>query len=311
MGDIKEVYEGVYCLTWPLEGWGISVSSTLVVISGHAIIVDTFSAPRYMEPFVGLLKDLEQRRHNVSRPDSPSGDFSASLREIKDISVIYTHSDWDHCLGTSALFDQFGGSHDITIISHQIARDYLRSRTLLDVEKVRESYPHVVEDARIRMPDITFSERMNLYIGELPQSQNESHIITLELSHIGGHTRDSIACYIPEYEILIAGDLVEEPIPSVGDPSGLGCWIHFLKVAANRVKLVIPSHGNPQGPGILARNAEYLESLVDRDWNDKVPDIGGIFDCGLGVCEQDTIRTYTAIHEANAEIVKGWKMSNS
>jgi len=291
VGDIKEVYEGVYCLTWPLEGWGISVSSTLVVIPGHAIFVDTFSAPRYMEPFVGLLKDLEQRKH--------------------DILVIYTHGDWDHCLGTSALFDQFGGSCDITIVSHQIARDYLRSRTPLDVEKVRESYPHVVEDARIRMPDITFSERMNLYIGELPQSQNESHIITLELSHIGGHTRDSIACYIPEYEILIAGDLVEEPIPSVGDPSGLGCWINFLKVAANRVKLVIPSHGNPQGPGILARNAEYLESLVDRDWNDKVPDIGGIFDCGLGVCEQDTIRTYTAIHEANAEIVKGWKMSNS
>ena len=291
MGDIKEVYEGVYCLTWPLEGWGISVSSTLVVIPGHAIFVDTFSSPRYMEPFVGLLRDLEQRKH--------------------DILVIYTHGDWDHCLGTSALFDQFGGSCDITIVSHEIARDYLRSRTPLDVEKVRESYPHVVEDARIRMPDITFSERMNLYIGELPQPQNESHIITLELSHIGGHTRDSIACYIPEYEILIAGDLVEEPIPSVGDPSGLGCWINFLKVAANRVKLVIPSHGNPQGPGILARNAEYLESLVDRDWNDKVPDIGGIFDCGLGVCEQDTIRTYTAIHEANAEIVKGWKMSNS
>ncbi len=290
MGDIKEVYEGVYCLTWPLEGWGISVSSTLVVIPGHAIFVDTFSAPRYMEPFVGLLKDLEQRKH--------------------DILVIYTHGDWDHCLGTSALFDQFGGSCDITIVSHQIARDYLRSRTPLDVEKVRESYPHLVEDARIRMPDITFSERMNFYIGELPQPQNENQIITFELSHIGGHTQDSIACYIPEYEILIAGDLVEEPIPSVGDPMGLGCWIDFLKVAAQRAKLVIPSHGRPQGPAILARNAEYLESLAHWHWNEKVPDIGDIVDCGLSVCEEDTIRTYTAIHEANVDIVKKWKMSN-
>lgn len=301
MGDIKEVYEGVYCLTWPLDGWGISVSSTLVVIPGHAIFVDTFSAPRYMEPFVRLLKGVERRKHDISEPD---------IGEIEDILVIYTHGDWDHCLGTSALFDQFGGSCDITIVSHQIARDYLRSRTLLDVEKVRESYPHVVEDARIRMPDITFSERMNLYIRELSQTQNENQIITFELSHIGGHTHDSIACYIPEYEILIAGDLVEEPIPSVGDPVGLSCWIDFLKVSAERAKLVIPSHGRPQGPAILARNAEYLESLARWHWNEKVPDIGGIFDCGLGVHEQDTIRTYSAIHEANLEIVKKWKMSS-
>jgi len=314
VNEIREVCEDVYCLTWPLEGYGMNVSSTLVLISGHCIIVDTFSAPHYMEPFVRLLKGLEHENDvssvngSVKRFSEPSeGSSVASTRTLKDISIIYTHGDWDHCLGTSPLVEQFGDSCRIDIVSHDLTRTHLSSRIAEDIEKVRKSYPSLVRNARVCLPNVTFSERMNLYFEQSCGSGKKA--VTLQLVHIGGHTQDSIACYVPEYQMLIAGDLVEDPIPSIGDPSGLVDWIGFLEACAQRVKLVIPSHGRPQGPAILQRNAEYLKSLVSLPQGIGISETSLIPNWSSGVYQQDTIDTYDAIHAMNVEVVGKCKMS--
>ena len=49
--DISQVAQGIYCLTRPLEGYGMNVSSTLIAAAGQAVIIDTFASPRHLQPF--------------------------------------------------------------------------------------------------------------------------------------------------------------------------------------------------------------------------------------------------------------------
>lgn len=273
MGKIEEVCRNLYCLTWPLEGYGVSVSSTLIKFSHHVVIVDTFSAPHYLQPFVQLINDLE----------------------VRDIWVVYTHSDWDHCLGTRALWDAGGGSPHINIVSHDLTRSYLKTHNADDIESIREVHPELVRNTEVLLPNITFRDGMVLHFDE-PNSRFKDGT-SLEIIHVGGHTKDSIACYIPNYRVLVAGDLVEDPIPMVGEPSEVIKWTEFLEFYASCTDLVIPSHGRPQGPEILKRNAMYLEELMN------LPFISS----DVETCDSGLLQPYLDTHKHNIEIVRRWK----
>jgi len=315
--DISQVAQGIYCLTRPLEGYGMNVSSTLIAAAGQAVIIDTFASPRHLQPFAEFIETASELAAD-SRVAWATG-----------IWVVYTHSDWDHCLGTGAIEDAFGPAGVGRIVSHCLTRRRMEEQGTKDIQRLARVNPSLVEGARVVFPNITFSQKACLHLNREPLHRNSCHIAqaegdnqlaeahnfqgqasccTLELTHVGGHTPDSVTCYIPEQKVLVAGDLVEDPIPSVTDPSGLDKWIQCLEYYAEITGVVVPSHGEVQGPEILKRNARYLRSLkelAERPGKDAAPlcqvdpEASRIID-SLGPGQKES---YLGIHKGNVRVL--------
>ena len=163
--------------------------------------------------------------------------------------VVYTHADWDHCWGTAA----FPG---IPVIAHRAARERLQdAREAEELAQMCSQYPERFEGARLVVPEITFDSQLEVDAGG----------VTLRLEHVPGHTLDSIWVYLPELEVLLAGDAAEDPFPSLGVPGSLRGWARRLRQrSAQGVKQVVPAHGRVLGPGLLEQNADYIEWLLEE-----------------------------------------------
>lgn len=162
--------------------------------------------------------------------------------------VAYTHGDWDHCWGTGA----FPG---IPVIAHRTTRNRLLSdREKGELKQMCAEFPDRFAGAQIIPPDITFDTRMAVDAGG----------VTLRFEHVPGHTPDSIWIYLPEHEVLLAGDAAEDPFPTLGVPGALRVWAQRLRRRSDYgVQQVIPSHGRVMGPELLRQNADYIEWLLE------------------------------------------------
>jgi len=87
--------------------------------------------------------------------------------------------------------------------------------------------------------------------------------VTLELHHLPGHTRDCCVGFIPEWGVLLAGDVVETPLPVVEEDSPFDLWMAALEKWEReaRIKMVIPAHGPIGDRSLLTRNISYLRGL--------------------------------------------------
>lgn len=161
--------------------------------------------------------------------------------------VVYTHCDWDHCWGTAA----FPG---VPIIGQRLTREMLQAPAAAQLLAAKKhAHPHAFVGAAIILPDILFDQTLTIDAGD----------VTLALHHVPGHMPDAIVVHIPEYDLLLAGDVAEGPIPSFNTPGDLQKWAPALRRwAASGVKQVVPSHGAISGPELLVHNADYVETIL-------------------------------------------------
>jgi len=185
------------------------------------------------------------RRVLVDTLCSPA-DVAPFMEDRVDL-VIYTHGDWDHCWGTAA----FPG---VPVIGHALTRRRMQEPTEAALlEQFQAKHPDRFAGARIIPPVIAFTGELEVDAGG----------VTLRLEHVPGHTADSIWVYLPELEVLLAGDAAEDPFPSLGVPGSLRDWARQLRRrAAAGVRQVVPAHGRVMGPQLLVRNADYIEWLL-------------------------------------------------
>lgn len=162
--------------------------------------------------------------------------------------VVYTHSDWDHCWGTAA----FPG---VPVIAHRLTRERLAApEASAYLEEMRAKKPADFDGSRIVLPDLAFDNRLTLDAGGL----------TVDLYHLPGHTADSVVVHVPELGLLLAGDAVETPLPTLSEPGHIRAWARTLREwGRNGVKHVVPGHGRPGGPELLAENAAYIERILE------------------------------------------------
>lgn len=266
---LTRLCDEVFVATKDLTGFGGSVNASLFLFDDCAVVVDTLCSPRDMSGFFQLVSEARSQ-----------------------VTVVYTHADWDHCLGTSAFPSR-------TVIAHDAAVNRFLDEGQRELARIQVSNPVLVEGASIILPDLTFEAR---FAGNM-----------LEIFHLPGHTEDSSVVWIPNKGILAAGDAVEDGIPSVGNPKRLGEWAKALRDWGERALWVIPGHGEPQGPEICYRNARYLESLVnsirlntpfgiqtpDTSLNKLSPDTAAHLE-KMSVSEQDF---YREVHEDNVRRV--------
>ena len=155
--------------------------------------------------------------------------------------VVNTHWHFDHTFGNQAFREAYGA---LPIHAHENARDELEKWG----EKVRQRYDDSPDDphreeigaTEIVLPDHTFSSARVLDLGDR----------AVELVHPGrGHTSGDLVVRVPDADVLLAGDLVEESSPPFfNDDSWPMDWPLSLDIVlglSTADTLVVPGHGSP------------------------------------------------------------------
>lgn len=183
------------------------------------------------------------------------------------IGVVNTHEHFDHTFGNAELRTAYGV---IPIHAHETAAE----RTVAAGERIKALYasepedPHAdeVQATTIVPADHTFSSAAVLDLGDR----------LVELVHPGrGHTGGDLVVRVPDADVLLAGDLVEESAARNAVPGfGQDCypleWPWTLDIVlglSSSATVVVPGHGAPVDRDFVEdqRNAIGLVAEAIRD----------------------------------------------
>ena len=184
-------------------------------------------------------------------------------------AVVNTHEHFDHTFGNGAFCTAYG---DLPIHAHEAAAE----RTVSAGARIKAEYdepenridPHrdEVQATEIVPADTTFSSAVALDLGDR----------LVELVHPGrGHTAGDLVVRIPDADVLLAGDLVEESMARQGVPGfGDDCypfeWPLSLDIVLGLTtssSVVVPGHGAPVDRDFVEeqRNAIGVVAETIRD----------------------------------------------
>ncbi|WP_210650747.1 MBL fold metallo-hydrolase [Nocardioides sp. SYSU D00065] len=153
--------------------------------------------------------------------------------------LVNTHEHWDHHFGNATLVEQFG---ELPIHATEWARDHMRA----SAERTFEEYEQASDDPRreevlattLHLPTHTFSSAVQLDLGDR----------AVELIHPGrGHTAGDLVVRVPDADVLLGGDLIEESDPPfIGDDSWPLEWpatLDLVLTLMTDATVVVPGHG--------------------------------------------------------------------
>ncbi|WP_327041423.1 MBL fold metallo-hydrolase [Micromonospora ureilytica] len=211
-----EVADRVHVLAEPL----LRVNVTLVVGDDEALLVDTLSSA------------------------AQATEMAAAVRAVTDrpLTLVNTHHHYDHCFGNAVL----AGDPPRPVYAHELAAAALRE----EPERLRrEAY----EELRTEHPALAAE------LADTPLLV-PTHIVHVEtvldlggrrvlLRHPGrGHTEADLVVHVPDADVLVAGDLVEQSGPPAFEDSYPLQWpdavADLLRLTTART-VVIPGHGDP------------------------------------------------------------------
>ena len=155
------------------------------------------------------------------------------------VAVVNTHEHWDHTFGNASLREAFPG---VPIHAHEDAAPAMTAAGDRAKEQFAEhpDDPHAEEvlATRVVPADQTFSSAAVIDLGDR----------SVELVHPGrGHTGGDLVVVVPDADVALAGDLVEEPgPPSYGPDSFPLEWPATLDLVAGLLRpgsVIVPGHG--------------------------------------------------------------------
>ena len=130
----------------------------------------------------------------------------------RQLVVVYSHADWDHVWGTGGL------PAGIPIIAHASCRQRFDDDVPLYLAEYQRKTPGRWDEVTLVPPTITFADSLAIDLGG----------VTVELSHLPGHTEDCLVAFVPEWGVLLAGDTVETPFPLLDETLPVQPWIDRL-----------------------------------------------------------------------------------
>lgn len=146
--------------------------------------------------------------------------------------IVNTDHHPDHTIGNFWM----GGD----VVAHRGTRERLLTDAPTD-EYLRDLFSRIdpdavalVDDYSVRVPNVVFSEELDLHIGGA----------SLELTFRPGHTANSLLAWFPQDAVIFTGDIVcEAGLPSFQD-SRLANWFDAIDaVAAYDFEYLVPGHG--------------------------------------------------------------------
>jgi glyoxylase-like metal-dependent hydrolase (beta-lactamase superfamily II) len=173
-------------------------------------------------------------------------------------AVVNTHWHWDHSFGNAAFREVSPG---LPIHAHEDAAAMLAEKGEYMKGRFAESDdPHrdEVVETELVIPDHTFSSTQVLDLGDR----------TLELVFPGrGHTSGDIVVRVPDVDVMLAGDLIEESAkPWIGLDSYPFEWPASLDLVvglATDNTRVIPGHGVPVDRDFVDHQRDELVAIAE------------------------------------------------
>lgn len=228
-----EVAPEVYVLRYPV----LDVSITLVVGDGEALLVDTLAT------------------------DGQAGELAAAARAVTGHpwTLVNTHHHFDHCFGNAVL------GEGCAIWAQEEAAALLAERAAALQREWYEAWvtrdPELAADlaaVRVVPPDRTVHREATLRVG--------GRVVLLR--HLGrGHTAGDLVVQVPDADLLVAGDLVEESGPPAFEdayplewPETLAALLHLTGPQT----AVVPGHGAVVDRGFVAGQHDALTALAWR-----------------------------------------------
>ena len=157
------------------------------------------------------------------------------------VGIVNTHWHFDHTFGNAAFREAYG---DVAIHAHETAREELERGHAGLKQRYRDDPDDPMREdvlaTEVVLPDHTFSSARVLDLGDR----------MVELVHPGrGHTGGDLVVRVPDADVLLAGDLVEESAPpSFQDDSWPMDWPLSLDIVlglTTSASGVVPGHGAP------------------------------------------------------------------
>jgi glyoxylase-like metal-dependent hydrolase (beta-lactamase superfamily II) len=222
---VKKIGEGVYAAISPDRSKAGS-NAGFVVGDDGVLVVDSFISP-------DAAKELLDE-----------------IRKVTDLPIRYvvnTHYHLDHT-GGNAVFKQEGA----TIVAQRNVRDWLHTENM----KFFGANPKPEDKARVDAlvgPDIVYKKSLNLALGSR----------RIEVRSLPGHTGGDSVVYIPDTDVVFAGDLVwQHHLPNLIDAS-TASWIQTLdKLMSEHPKATFVSgHGDIATAADVAAFRDYLNIL--------------------------------------------------
>lgn len=174
-------------------------------------------------------------------------------------AIVNTHAHFDHCFGNGAFRSAYG---DVPIHAHETAVAELPAAA----ERTRAGYaadpddPHSADvlGTDVVPADHTFSSARVLDLGDR----------VAELVHPGrGHTAGDLVVRVPDVDVLLAGDTVEESgPPAYGEDSWPMEWPWSLDVVlglATASTVVVPGHGAPVDREFVEQQRNEIGLVAD------------------------------------------------
>jgi glyoxylase-like metal-dependent hydrolase (beta-lactamase superfamily II) len=226
----------------------------------------------------------------------------ALLQEIRKVSdrkiryVVLSHYHADHIYGLQAFRDH----SDALIVAQERSGEYKDNEETAD-EKANQRleqrrgalFPWVDVNTRVVPPDITFSERMTIALGDR----------RLTLLYAGpAHSSSDIMMMVEPDGVLLAGDIVQNgriPFMNSDDVSTVQ-WLRALdEVAKLDPKFIVPGHGRTSTAAkqAIAFTRDYIQYLRDKmtaavqNWTD--------FDTAYGEADWSKYRDMPAFASNN------------
>lgn len=148
-----------------------------------------------------------------------------------------------------------------TVVSHELTRSRLATAAptreyLRDLFAVIDAAAvPLVDDYEVRLADVTFATRMELFVGDR----------RLELHHAPGHTANTILVHVPDEGVLFTGDDVcNQGLPAFLDARVGDFFDAIDRASALDFEHLVPGHGEPGGRELLDRYRNWGRELVGR-----------------------------------------------
>lgn len=169
------------------------------------------------------------------------------------VAIVNTHAHFDHTFGNAAFREAYGS---VPVHAHEVAA----ADTPAAGERIKAAFADDTDDphrddvlaTEVLAADQTFSSARVLDLGDR----------LVELLHPGrGHTAGDLVLRVPDVDVLLAGDLVEESGPPV---YGDDCWplewplsLDLVLTLTTAGSVVVPGHGAPV-------DRDFVEEQRDR-----------------------------------------------
>ncbi len=221
----ERVTENVYVFT--SEAYA-QVNAGAIVTTEGTVVIDTLPFPRETREMADFLR----------------GESRRGIRY-----VINTHHHADHVYG-NYLFQE------ADIISSDRCREVMRKSGEKNLAEAKSQTPELAE-VTLRLPNVTFPEKMSLHLGDR----------VMRLMVTPGHTLDGIAVYLEGDKILFSGDAVM-PLPYIfwGDRVMMQDTLRAVKEL--NLENIVQGHGDVLLKGeideTLDASIAYLECIYDR-----------------------------------------------